>query len=155
MTLSRLVEDNTESIARFLFELSDDLSKVQLGEILSGQRDTDTELLRKFTKCINFRGDTFVAALRKYLSKFMLPGEAQKISRMMEVFAAEFLAQNEGVFPHEDVAFVLAFALIMLNTDAHNPAIADKDKMTKEQFVWCGAPPKSFVLCVLCISGPH
>lgn len=40
---------------------------------------------------------------------------------MMEVFANEFLKQNPGVLPHPDVAFVLAFALIMLNTDAHNP----------------------------------
>src|SRR5687767_3102525 len=46
------------------------------------------------------------------------------------------LLTSSGSFPHVDVAFVLAFALIMLNTDAHNPAIADKDKMTKEQFVW-------------------
>lgn len=43
--------------------------------------------------------------------------------------------QNPGTFPNEDVAFVLSFAIIMLNTDAHNPAIAEKDKMTKPQFV--------------------
>lgn len=32
-----------------------------------------------------------------------------------------------------DTAYVLAFSLIMLNTDAHNPCI--KQKMTKEQFI--------------------
>lgn len=106
---------------------------------------SDTDLLLSFTACIEFKGDSFVAGLRKFLSKFMLPGEAQKISRVMEVFAAEFLKQNPGVFPHEDVGFVLAFALIMLNTDAHNPAIADKDKMTKEQFVWFVLPFASFL----------
>lgn len=37
--------------------------------------------------------------------------------------------------PHPDIAFVLSFSLIMLNTDAHNPAILPKDKMTKEQFI--------------------
>jgi len=83
-----------------------------------------------------FAGDSFDQALRKYLTKFMLPGEAQKISRMMEVFAEKYLAQNPTVFPNKDIAFILAFSIIMLNTDAHNPAIAPKDKMTKEQFIW-------------------
>ena len=30
---------------------------------------------------------------------------------------------------------MLAFSLIMLNTDAHNPAIKKENKMTKEQFI--------------------
>lgn len=40
---------------------------------------------------------------------------------------------NAGVFPDADTAFILAFSLIMLNTDLHNPNI--KNKMTKEQFL--------------------
>eukprot|EP01128_Nolandella_sp_AFSM9_P008432 TRINITY_DN511_c1_g1_i3.p1 TRINITY_DN511_c1_g1~~TRINITY_DN511_c1_g1_i3.p1 ORF type:complete len:646 (+),score=161.96 TRINITY_DN511_c1_g1_i3:93-2030(+) len=135
LVAEKLVEDTTQSVAKWLFEHNDDLSKVQLGEVLSGQRDNDTDLIKEFTKNLAFKGVSFVQALRIYLSKFMLPGEAQKISRIMEVFAIEFLAQNPGVFPDEDVAFVLSFAIIMLNTDAHNPAIAEKDKMTKPQFV--------------------
>ncbi len=39
----------------------------------------------------------------------------------------------QGVFPDEDTAFLLAFSVIMLNTDAHNPAI--KKKMSKPDFV--------------------
>jgi brefeldin A-inhibited guanine nucleotide-exchange protein len=37
------------------------------------------------------------------------------------------------MFPNEDHAYLLAFSLIMLNTDLHNPSI--KHKMTCEQFV--------------------
>ena len=36
-------------------------------------------------------------------------------------------------FATADVAYLLAFALIMLHTDAHNPGI--KNKMTKDEFV--------------------
>ena len=31
-----------------------------------------------------------------------------------------YVELNAGVFAHEDVAYVLAFSIIMLNTDAHS-----------------------------------
>jgi len=62
-----------------------------------------------------------------------LPGEAQKIDRIMEVFARLYKEQNASSTLKQDTCFVLAFALIMLNTDQHNNAI--KNKMTKETFV--------------------
>jgi len=97
---------------------------------------------------MEFKDKEFDQALRQYLQKkFMLPGEAQKISRIMEAFAARFVSQNPSVFPDEDTGFILAFSLIMLNTDAHNPSIPLKDKMTLQQFVrnnrgtWAGKDP--------------
>lgn len=65
--------------------------------------------------------------------RFRLPGEAQKIDRIMECFAQRYHENNPGMFPDSDTAYLLAFSLIMLNTDAHNPAI--KHKMTKKAFV--------------------
>eukprot|EP01128_Nolandella_sp_AFSM9_P010380 TRINITY_DN7161_c0_g1_i1.p1 TRINITY_DN7161_c0_g1~~TRINITY_DN7161_c0_g1_i1.p1 ORF type:complete len:562 (-),score=134.10 TRINITY_DN7161_c0_g1_i1:61-1746(-) len=130
-----IVENNPSSIAQFLVLHNDVLNKNELGELLGGTSDKDVEITREFTSLLDFSTKTLVQGLRLYLSTFMLPGEAQKISRLMEIFAAEYLRQNPGVFPHEDVAFVLSFSLIMLNTDAHNPAILPKDKMTKEQFI--------------------
>jgi hypothetical protein len=85
---------------------------------------------------MDFKGDSLDQGLRKYLQTFMLSGESQKISRIMEVYASSYVEQNPNSFPNKDVAFVVAFSLIMLNTDAHNPAILAKDKMTKEQFIW-------------------
>lgn len=61
------------------------------------------------------------------------PARTRRRSRIMEVFAAQFLAHNPGTGLEHDTCFVLAFALIMLNTDHHNPAI--KNKMTKEEFI--------------------
>lgn len=53
----------------------------------------------------------------------------------MEKFAERFTEQNSGVFPTADVAFILAFSIIMLNTDLHNPAIKEERRMTKEGFI--------------------
>jgi hypothetical protein len=54
---------------------------------------------------------------------FRLPGEAQKIDRLMEKFAERFVKCNPGSFKSADVAYVLAYSVIMLNTDAHNPQV--------------------------------
>jgi len=53
----------------------------------------------------------------------------------MEKFAERYTEQNPAVFPSADVAFILAFSIIMLNTDLHNPAIKEDRRMTKEGFV--------------------
>jgi brefeldin A-inhibited guanine nucleotide-exchange protein len=58
-----------------------------------------------------------------------------QIDRIMEKFAERYTEQNPGVFPTADVAFILAFSIIMLNTDLHNPAMKEERKMTKEGFI--------------------
>lgn len=51
----------------------------------------------------------------------------------MEKFAERYCRDNPGAFWTADGAYLLAFALIMLNTDAHNPQ-ADK-KLALEDFI--------------------
>ncbi len=53
----------------------------------------------------------------------------------MEKFAERYTTQNPDVFPTADAAFILAFSVIMLNTDLHNPAIKEERRMTKEGFL--------------------
>jgi len=42
----------------------------------------------------NFTDMDFVTALRLFLNNFRLPGEAQKIDRLMEKFASRYLETN-------------------------------------------------------------
>ena len=67
---------------------------------------------------------------RKFLEGFRLPGEAWMIDRLMEKFAAHYVSCNPDAFKSADVAYVLAYSVIMLNTDAHNPQV--KVKMSKQ-----------------------
>lgn len=62
-----------------------------------------------------------------------MPGEAQKIDRMMECFAQRYCQLNPDIFTNTDTCYVLSFAIIMLNTSLHNPSV--KDKPTVEQFI--------------------
>lgn len=69
-------------------------------------------------------GLSFEAALREYLESFRLPGESQKIFRILEVWSNQFFQQNEtGVFKTSDAVLQIAFSLILLNTDRHNPQV--------------------------------
>ncbi|EPB73862.1 Sec7 domain protein [Ancylostoma ceylanicum] len=84
---------------------------------------------------LDFSGRDFVSSLRLFLEKFRLPGEAQKIDRLMEKFASRYCECNPslGLFASADTAYVLAYSIIMLTTDLHSAQV--KSKMTKDQYV--------------------
>ena len=75
----------------------------------------------------------FDQALRSYLSSFRLPGESQKIDRMMETFATSYYGCNSNTFASTNGCYILAFATIMLNTSLHNPSVSKKQ--TLEEFI--------------------
>ncbi len=126
-------------VARYLLQNKDTFEKAQIGEYLGREKEWQDgfalKVLRAYGDALDFQGMKFDDAIRYYLSGFRLPGEAQKIDRIMEVFAARFTAQNADVFPTADSAFILAFSIIMLNTDLHNPAIRQDRKMTISSFI--------------------
>lgn len=72
------------------------------------------------------QGLEFDKALRQFLGSFHLPGESQKIERVLEKFAERYGESNPGIFNNAVTAHVLAYSLIMLNTDAHNRAVKKK-----------------------------
>lgn len=89
--------------------------------------------MHAFVDLMDFTRTPFVDALRKFLQSFRLPGEAQKIDRYMLKFAERYSAGNAGVFANADTAYILAFSVILLNTDAHNPQV--KKPMSKPEFI--------------------
>lgn len=51
------------------------------------------QVLHEYVDMMDFKGMRFDDAIRHYLSGFRLPGEAQKIDRMMEKFSERFCLQ--------------------------------------------------------------
>lgn len=77
-------------------------------------------------------------ALRKFQTYFRMPGEAQKIERLMEIFGQRYCQCDRDIvatFRSPDTVFVLAFAIIMLNTDLHTPNLKPERKMKPEDFI--------------------
>ncbi|KAH9277801.1 Golgi-specific brefeldin A-resistance guanine nucleotide exchange factor 1 [Echinococcus granulosus] len=105
-------------IAAFLAE-NPRLDKKMIGEYLANRKNTD--ILVAFVRHFNFRGTQIDEALRAYLEAFRIPGEAPLIQHLMESFAEQWYEANDAPFANVDAAFTLAYALLMLNTDQHNP----------------------------------
>ena len=156
------------SVAQFLYS-TPNLDKSHIGEYISkGPVEKYTfnkQVLDIFVSLFDFTGQTFSGALRAFLLKFRLPGEAQCIDRLMEAFANQLflqqskhlvdfknsstsnhedddakdkeieLNQDEPLFKNSDGIYVLAFSTIMLNTDLHNPMIKDDRRMTVDEFI--------------------
>lgn len=76
--------------------------------------------------------------LHSFTTYFYLQGEAQKIERIVERFAQRYCLCNPtfiSQFKSVDTVFLIAFAIIMLNTDLHNPNIKQARKMKLEAFI--------------------
>jgi len=104
-----------------------------IGEYL-GEADEEIVLvMHAFVDQMDFTRLKFIDALRQFLQSFRLPGEAQKIDRLMLKFAGRYLQCNPNSFANADTAYILAYSVIMLNTDAHSPQV--KNRMTKQDFI--------------------
>ncbi|KAB0792741.1 hypothetical protein PPYR_14700 [Photinus pyralis] len=111
------------------------LDKTFIGDFLGENDEFSKEVMYVYVDTLNFADMDIVTALRHFLDGFRLPGEAQKIDRLMEKFASRYCEcnPNNGLFASADTAYVLGFSIIMLTTDLHSPQV--KTKMTKEQYI--------------------
>jgi len=119
-------------VADFLVHNDGKLDPAKVGDLLgtAGQG----EALRLVMEALSFRGLPLDSALRRMISFVKLPGEAQKIDRIIEAFAKFFYETNSEEWDHPDTCYMIAFSLTMLNTDAHNDNIRKDRKMTLDQY---------------------
>lgn len=115
-------------------------------------------VLDSFCEELDLSGTAVDVALRKFQSFFRMPGEAQKIERLMQAFSQRYAKCNPEVISklkspetvswiiwHRSIReliestplqiFILAFAIIMLNTDLHTPALKPERRMRCEDFI--------------------
>jgi brefeldin A-inhibited guanine nucleotide-exchange protein len=121
-----------QDIARFLFG-NDQINKATLGEFLGEGEPENIAIMHAFVDFMDFRQTRFVDALRRFNQSFRLPGEAQKIDRYLLKFAERYITGNPKAFANADTAYVLAYSVIMLNSDQHNSNV--KSRMTPEDFI--------------------
>ncbi|KRX45907.1 IQ motif and SEC7 domain-containing protein 1 [Trichinella murrelli] len=110
------------AVAKFLLTRKG-LSKQMIGDYLGRIQDEFcAQVLKCFAREIDLRDMEIDHALRRFLHGFHLPGESQKIERILEAFAGRYCQCNPPTTKQRlDTVFVLAFAIIMLNTDLHSP----------------------------------
>ena len=132
------LQGDPASIADFLLKYTEgkvSLDKGQIGDYMGDGNQYNVDILHAYTELLDFTSLEIDDGIRYFLKEFRLPGEAQKVDRMMEKFAQVYNDQNPGIFDSPETAFVLSFSIIMLNTDLHNPNIKEDRKMDKPGFI--------------------
>ncbi|XP_078678152.1 IQ motif and SEC7 domain-containing protein 1-like isoform X6 [Branchiostoma floridae x Branchiostoma belcheri] len=132
------LQHTPQAVAKFLLSRRG-LSRQMIGEYLGNcQKDFNRDVLDCVVDEMDFADLELDEALRKFQSQIRVQGEAQKVERLIEAFSQRYCICNPSVvhqFNHPDTIFILAFAIIMLNTDLHNPNIKRERKMKQENFV--------------------
>jgi brefeldin A-resistance guanine nucleotide exchange factor 1 len=115
------------------FRYTPGLHKNLLGDYLGNHDEFSIQVLHEFSKTFDFKELNLDDALRLFLETFRLPGESQKIQRILEAFSERYYEQSPELFVNHDAALVLSYSVILLNTDQHNVRITTK--MTEEDFI--------------------
>ncbi|KAK9453955.1 hypothetical protein V1511DRAFT_461702 [Dipodascopsis uninucleata] len=91
------------------------------------------EVLRLYCSKFDFIDEPIDMSLRKFILSARLPREAQQIDRVLDYFSKRYHHCNPGLFTNSDHAYVIAFSLMMLHTDAFNRS--NKRKMQRADYV--------------------
>ncbi|OLN97319.1 hypothetical protein CCHL11_01118 [Colletotrichum chlorophyti] len=120
------------AVAKFLKGTSR-VSKKVLGEYLS--KKGSEGVLEAYMNLFDFSEKRVDEALRGLLETFRLPGESALIERIVTCFADKYCSKATPTeVANADAVFVLTYAIIMLNTDQHNPNLKGQKRMTVEDF---------------------
>lgn len=123
---------NPVEVAKFLKGTSH-VSKSVLGDFLS--KKGNDAILEAFMDQFDFSGKRIDEALRVLLETFRLPGEAPLIASIVDSFADKYCSgKTPDEVANKDAVFILTYAIIILNTDQHNPNLKSSKRMTFDDF---------------------
>ncbi|XP_032314637.1 LOW QUALITY PROTEIN: IQ motif and SEC7 domain-containing protein 1 [Camelus ferus] len=132
------VPDTPVGVAHFLLQRKG-LSRQMIGEFLGNrQKQFNRDVLDCVVDEMDFSAMELDEALRKFQAHIRVQGEAQKVERLIEAFSQRYCICNPGVvrqFRNPDTIFILAFAVILLNTDMYSPSVKPERKMKLDDFV--------------------
>ncbi|KAM4741299.1 IQ motif and SEC7 domain-containing protein 1 isoform 2-T2 [Anableps anableps] len=138
LTERNYVPDTPVGVAHFLLQRKG-LSRQMIGEFLGNrQKQFNRDVLDCVVDEMDFSGMELDEGLRKFQAHIRVQGEAQKVERLIEAYSQRYCICNPGVvrqFRNPDTIFILAFAIILLNTDMYSPNVKPERKMKLEDFV--------------------
>ncbi|XP_050951901.1 LOW QUALITY PROTEIN: IQ motif and Sec7 domain ArfGEF 1a [Labeo rohita] len=138
LTERSFIPDTPVGVAHFLLQRKG-LSRQMIGEFLGNrQKQFNRDVLDCVVDELDFSGMELDEALRKFQAQIRVQGEAQKVERLIEAFSQRYCICNPDVvrqFRNPDTIFILAFAIILLNTDMYSPNVKLERKMKLEDFV--------------------
>ncbi|KAM5145267.1 IQ motif and SEC7 domain-containing protein 2 isoform 2-T2 [Mantella aurantiaca] len=132
------LSDTPVGVAHFILERKG-LSRQMIGEFLGNrQKQFNRDVLDCVVDEMDFSNMDLDEALRKFQAHIRVQGEAQKVERLIEAFSQRYCVCNPALvrqFRNPDTIFILAFAIILLNTDMYSPSVKPERKMKLDDFI--------------------
>ncbi|KAI9706789.1 MAG: hypothetical protein M1820_004760 [Bogoriella megaspora] len=123
-----------ETPVKYLAKVEDAVPRSCIASLLSKTADQfSSAVLRSYMRTFAFFGEPIDMAVRKLLMEAELPKETQQIDRVIQGFADRYHECNPGIFTSSEQAYILAFSIIILQTDVFNRN--NKNKMQKTDYV--------------------
>lgn len=137
---SRFVnQEQSEDLVKAIvfYEWQDpDLAIEEYAAYLGIDEAINKSVREKYLGLFDFHNMSILKALRLFCSRLYIRGETQVIDRILESFSRRWTACNtEEKIISPDIAYIIAFALITLNTDLHTANMDAEQKMRKSAFV--------------------
>ena len=133
VTYGIIAENNAPDLAKFIYNCPS-ISKQKIGEFFGEENPFNIDVMSEYADYMNFKSMNIDDGLRHFLDHFTLPGESQKVDRIMQVFAQKYYKYNpDNPLSSTTAAYTLSYLAIMLQTDLHNPL--NKDKMKLVDFI--------------------
>ncbi|KAJ3284562.1 hypothetical protein HK104_009870, partial [Borealophlyctis nickersoniae] len=123
-----------ESPEEYLKKLMCTVGQRERAKLLAKNDDFHAKVRACALQPFTFKDMSIDIAIRHFLHNFLLPVESQEIDRVLKSFAIKYHEDNPNLFASADDAHTLAFAIVLLNSDQHNPANT-RHKMTCAQFI--------------------
>ncbi|XP_062339613.1 IQ motif and SEC7 domain-containing protein 3 [Osmerus eperlanus] len=132
------IPDTPIGVAHFLLQRKG-LSRQMIGEFLgNSKKPFNRDVLDCVVDEMDFSGMELDEALRKFQAHIRCPGRGPEGGELIEAFSQRYCMCNPDVvqqFHNPDTIFILAFAIILLNTDMYSPNIKPDRKMMLEDFI--------------------
>jgi brefeldin A-inhibited guanine nucleotide-exchange protein len=125
-------QEKLDLIVNFL-KTTPTLDKTAIGDYLGEDIEINKDVLYRLIEQMEFKEKPFVPSLKVLLAGFRLPGEGQKVDRIMEKFGEKYVKDNPETFGSSECVYLLSYATMMLQTSIHNPS-ARNSYMTLEDF---------------------
>jgi brefeldin A-inhibited guanine nucleotide-exchange protein len=116
------------------------LNRTHIGEFLGTNPKLNpfpALVMKEWLKYQDFTGLDLETGFRKFLTTIVLPKEGQVIDRIVDAWAAYWYEQNKNdtPFKNESVVHVFACFILLLNTQLHNPNLANNARMDVSEFI--------------------
>ncbi|CAD8122619.1 unnamed protein product [Paramecium sonneborni] len=131
---AQVIQNDAKEIAKFFRENQQQIGKDAIGAFLGGHQQLNIKVLSEFTDMLKFKDLTVEQALRYYLDQFTLPGEAMQVDRVVQKFSDRYYKENpNSIFKSSGSIYTYCYLLVMLQTDLHNPSVAEKMRLSDFQ----------------------